>query len=209
MKNVKTTIGVDVGGLRKGFHAVLNYSGKYSGQFHSRDADEMASWILKQQPSVVAIDAPCMFSLNGKSREAERNLVKNGIRCFYTPTRELAIKSSFYDWVFNGETLYQKLNLPIFMGAKTEMPCIIETFPHGVHLSLWAREPESISDGNKFLTRKLTLTQKANYEIGQLNSQDFIDAALCAISADYFVDRQVTAYGSSEEGFIVLPNLFI
>ena len=102
MTSLKTTIGIDVGGIKKGFHAVANRNGVYLAQLHSSNADEIATWVLDHQPSVIAIDAPSMFSPQGNSRQAERDLVKNGMRCFYTPTRELAAKSRFYDWVFNG-----------------------------------------------------------------------------------------------------------
>ena len=199
------TIGVDVGGLKKGFHAVANLNGKFFAKFHSRNPDEIVSWIINQAPLVVAIDSPSMFSLNGRSREAERLLVNHGVRCFFTPTRELAQRSHFYDWVFNGELLFQKLNLAIFMGGKPQFPSVIETFPHGIDLFFWGNKRPIIAKISKTLSRKITLTQKARYETSELSNIDFIDAALCAISADYFARNQFTAYGSDAEGYIVLP----
>ena len=199
------TVGVDVGAFKKGFHAVANENGNFLAKFHSQNADEIVTWILKQEPTAIAIDAPSVFSQSGRSRLAERLLVTDGIRCFYTPTRELAKKSRFYDWVFNAELLFQKLNLPIFMGEKMQYPCLIETFPHGIHLSFWNHQFLN-SKLSKFLARKLTLEQKAQYETSSLCNIDFIDAALCAISADYFTRGQYIAYGSKEEGYIVLPD---
>ena len=203
---LQTTIGIDVGGVKKGFHAVAHRGGQYFGQLHSTSPHEIASWALALSPSVVAIDAPCMFSAQGRSRKAERDLVESGMRCFYTPTRELAKSSRFYDWVFNGERLYQKLGLPIFMGVKTKLPCLIETFPHAIQLALWANNTQAIPN-SKLLARKTTLKLKANYETSPLSNIDFIDAALCAVSADYFARHQFNAYGCSTEGFIVLPNI--
>ncbi|NCA26592.1 MAG: DUF429 domain-containing protein [Methylophilaceae bacterium] len=199
------TIGVDVGGVKKGFHAVANQNGNFFAKFHSRSVDEIVSWIINQAPLVVAIDAPSMFSLNGRSREAERLLVNHGVRCFFTPTRALAQRSHFYDWVFNGELLFQKLNLAIFMGGKPQFPSVIETFPHGIDLFFWANKRPIIPKISKTLSRKITLTKKARYETSELSNIDFIDAALCAISADYFARNQFTAYGSDAEGYIVLP----
>ena len=46
--------------------------------------------IVLNEPSVVAVDAPSMFSLNRRSREAERLLVKQGVKCFFTPSRVLS-----------------------------------------------------------------------------------------------------------------------
>jgi predicted nuclease with RNAse H fold len=205
MASQKITIGIDVGGIKKGFHAVANRDGLYFAQFHSIHPDEVASWVLSHNPSAVAIDAPSMFSLNSGSRKAERELVSNGMRCFYTPTRALAAKSRFYDWVFNGELLYQKLGLPIFMGEQSQETCAIETFPHAVQMSLWAEDPNPI--GNKRSVRESTLALKANYDTSQLSNINFIDAALCAVSADYFAHHQFTAYGCKTEGYIVLPKI--
>jgi predicted nuclease with RNAse H fold len=205
MASQKITIGIDVGGIKKGFHAVANRDGLYLAQFHSIHPNEVASWVLSHNPIAVAIDAPSMFSLNSGSRKAERELVSNGMRCFYTPTRALAAKSRFYDWVFNGELLYQKLGLPIFMGEQSQETCAIETFPHAVQMSLWAEDPNPI--GNKRSVRESTLALKANYDTSQLSNIDFIDAALCAVSADYFAHHQFTAYGCKTEGYIVLPKI--
>ena len=199
------TVGVDVGAFKKGYHAVANENGSFSAKFHSANVDEIVSWILKQEPTAIAIDAPSMFSQSGRSRLAERLLVTHGIRCFYTPTRELAKNSRFYDWVFNAELLFQKLNLPTFMGEKIQSPCVIETFPHGVHLSFWNHQFLK-SKLRKFLARKHTLEQKAQYKTSSLGNIDFIDAALCAISADYFTRGEYIAFGSKEEGYIVLPD---
>ena len=205
MASQKITIGIDVGGIKKGFHAVANRDGLYLAKFHSIHPDEVASWVLSHNPIAVAIDAPSMFSLNSGSRKAERELVSNGMRCFYTPTRALAAKSRFYDWVFNGELLYQKLGLPIFMGEQSQETCAIETFPHAVQMSLWASDSNPV--GNKRSVRESTLALKANYDTSQLSNIDFIDAALCAVSADYFAHHQFTAYGCKTEGYIVLPKI--
>ena len=200
------TVGVDVGASRKGFHLVANLNGNFLDKLHSQDADEVVAWISEQEPMVIAIDAPSMFSLEGRSREAERSLVKNGIKCFYTPTKELAQKSHFYDWVFNGELLFKKLNLPIFMGKKIESTCVIETFPHGVHLSFWDGRPAHNSNLTKSMARRITLEKKAIYKTCELSNIDFIDAALCAVSADYFFQDRYIAFGSDNEGYIVLPD---
>ncbi|MFM1910633.1 MAG: hypothetical protein RJB18_24 [Pseudomonadota bacterium] len=205
MASEKITIGIDVGSIKKGFHAVANRDGLYLAQFHSIHPDEVASWVLSYNPSAVAIDAPSMFSLNSGSRKAERDLVSNGMRCFYTPTRALAAQSRFYDWVFNGELLYQKLGLPIFMGEQSQETCVIETFPHAVQMSLWAGDSTPV--GNKRSVRESTLALKAHYNTSQLSNIDFIDAALCAVSADYFAHQQFIAYGCKTEGYIVLPKI--
>jgi len=206
MTLLNTTIGIDVGGIKKGFHAVAHRHGVYFAQLHSSSVDKIASWALAHQPLVVAIDAPSMFSPLGNSRQAERDLVKNGMRCFYTPTRERAIQSRFYDWVFNGERLYQALGLPVFLGEVNNAPCIIETFPHGIQKSLSGDAPQSRPEDGKLSVRKNTLVTNADYDISQLSCIDFVDAALCAVTADYFLNRQFKTYGCLADGFIVMPN---
>jgi predicted nuclease with RNAse H fold len=207
MTSINTTIGIDVGGVKKGFHAVANKGRQYLGKLHSTDPEVIATWALNHQPSVIAIDAPCMFSEHGRSRKPERDLVENGMRCFYTPSRDLAAKSRFYDWVFNAERLYQKIGLPIFMGNQTTTPCIIETFPHAIQMSLWKNDSSLAPEGSKSTVRRTTLVQKADYNISHLSNIDFIDAALCAVSADYFDSHQFNAYGCANEGFIILPKI--
>jgi predicted nuclease with RNAse H fold len=216
MTQLLSNIGIDVGGVKKGFHAVANIGGQYLDKLHSIDPEEIVAWALSHHPSAIAIDAPCMFSLNSGSRKAERDLVSAGMRCFYTPTRALAAKSRFYDWVFNAERLYEKLGLPLFMGESfmdklfmdkpCKAPCVIETFPHAVQIALCRNDAAFIPEASKSCLRRQTLLQKAAYDVSHLNNIDFIDAALCAVSADYFAKQQFTAYGCTAEGFIVIPN---
>ena len=92
------------------------------------------------------------------------------------------------------------------MGQQINAPCVIETFPHAVQISLWNRNQQPCPEGSKSSIRRKTLTLHANYETKELSNIDFIDAALCAVSADYFANKQFSAYGCSEEGFIVLPK---
>lgn len=52
------TIGIDVGGSCKGFHAVALTDGAYTAQLHSRDEQEIVHWCRERiGASVIAIDA--------------------------------------------------------------------------------------------------------------------------------------------------------
>ena len=87
---------------------------------------------------VVAIDAPCGWSQDGSAREAERILQYHQTRipCFCTPTRERAKQSRFYDWVFNGEKIYQAFQ------RQSITP--IETYPHGISEIILQRNPSPL-----------------------------------------------------------------
>ena len=115
-----TVAGIDVGGVSKGFHAVVLRNGCFVDPQTFTDPVAVMAWCLKHSAYIVAVDAPCAWSHEGSSRLAERELNVDGdvIQCFKTPTREHALMnaSGFYGWVFNGERLYQALadHYPLF-----------------------------------------------------------------------------------------------
>jgi predicted nuclease with RNAse H fold len=80
-----TVVGIDVGGVRKGFHAVALRDGVYAGQLATGDVQELAHWCRSVVgASVIAIDAPCRWSTGGRARPCERELMRQGICCFET-----------------------------------------------------------------------------------------------------------------------------
>ena len=80
-----TVVGIDVGGVRKGFHAVALRDGVYAGQLATGDVQELAHWCRSVVgASVIAIDAPCRWSSDGRARPCERELMRQGIFCFAT-----------------------------------------------------------------------------------------------------------------------------
>ena len=80
-----TVVGIDVGGVRKGFHAVALRDGVYTGQLATGDVQELAHWCRSVVgASVIAIDAPCRWSSDGRARPCERELMRQGIFCFAT-----------------------------------------------------------------------------------------------------------------------------
>jgi predicted nuclease with RNAse H fold len=87
-----TTVGVDVGGPRKGSHAIALSGGAYAAQLATSDAEAIAHWCRSiVQASVIAIDGPCRWSRDGRARPCERELRHQGIICFAPPTRRAAI----------------------------------------------------------------------------------------------------------------------
>lgn len=203
-------IGIDVGGRAKGFHAVALRDGKFFNQISSRCTTAIADWCFALDPAVIAIDAPCNWSNSGKSRLAERDLKIAGkkVHCFATPRREYAATKpdGFYQWVFNGELLYQKLanQYPLFNGNWSQTKTTIETFPHAVVCALKERV---VAAKPKLENRKKVL-RELGYDIRSLRNIDFIDGALCAVAANAFLKQGFDQFGDENEGIIIVPRLF-
>ena len=104
--------GVDVG-AGKGFDvAVVDERGLVAGPTRLGAVQEVALWLRRQQPRVVAVDSPRSPAREGElSRQCERELVRAGVCGIrYTPNaRELGRNASYYAWIANGLELYRAL----------------------------------------------------------------------------------------------------
>jgi predicted nuclease with RNAse H fold len=204
-----TTIGIDVGGARKGFHAVVLRDGACAAQLASADVQELARWCVhRMQAQVIAIDAPCRWSVDGRARPCERELRQQGIVCFASPTREAAAThpTDYYGWMLRGEALYQALEpthplctaLPI-AGQR----CCFETFPHAI---TWHLRGGQAQAARKRVQRWELLAQ-AGLDLTPFTSIDWIDAALCALTAHIAATGgECVRYGEPETGWIVVPR---
>lgn len=201
-----TVIGIDVGGYAKGFHSVALRNGRFEPH-HFDETSKLAAWCQEQYAQVIAIDAPCAWASVGNSRLAERSLAIAGetIQCFKTPTRASAVGRAFYDWVFNGEKLYQSLipSYRLFDGTNQRRGIILETFPHAVVCEL---RGEIVPARPKAATRRRILREQG-YDDQNLGNIDFVDAALCALTAESCRVGCIRQFGNAMEGFIVVPAL--
>jgi hypothetical protein len=122
MRDVSIVVGIDVGGPKKGFHAVALRTGRYHDQMSTLEPQRLADWCRALGARAVAVDAPCRWSLNGRARPAERELMAAGIWCFSTPSREAALAhpKNHYGWMLNGAKLYDRLeaDFPLFLGRR-------------------------------------------------------------------------------------------
>ncbi len=200
-----SVIGIDVGGRVKGYHAVALCDGQFEPH-HFTQPEKVAAWCVAHAAQVIAIDAPCAWATLGGSRLAERSLAIDGktIQCFKTPTRSSSYGRAFYDWVFQGEKLYQCLfpQYHLFDGSSQKEKIVFETFPHAVVCALAGRV---IPARPKASTRRRMLREQG-YEDEPLKNIDFVDAALCALSADRFLHHRAQWFGDREEGYIVVPE---
>jgi predicted nuclease with RNAse H fold len=212
-QGTRATIGIDVGGARKGFHAVALSGGAYAGQLATADAQELAHWCRSvARARMIAIDAPCRWSLDGRPRTCERELMGRGIRCFASPTRERAVDhpTNYFGWMLQGEALYQALEggspeqaYPLVRRLPHSGGGCFETFPHAITWHLRGGEAQA---AQKRVQRRELLVQ-AGLELTPLTNIDLIDAALCALTAHVVgTGEECESYGESESGLIVVPR---
>jgi len=157
--------------------------------------------------SVIAINAPCRWSSDGRARPCERELMQQGIFCFATPSREKAEQhpSGYFDWMRRGADLYEALvdSHPLL----TSLPCpgqrcCFETFPHAITWHLRGGEAKA---RQKRPQRTALLTQ-AGISTVPLTSIDLIDAGLCALAAHRVASGAAClAFGVPDTGLIVVP----
>lgn len=205
-------VGVDVGGERKGFHAVALRGGALQGRRSTTDAAELAQWCRCLGAGVIGVDAPCRWSADGRARPAERELMAEGIQCFASPSRERALEhpSNYYGWMLRGEALYRALepSHPLASGLPSPgQRCCFETFPHAITCQLHRTlglEPAAAS--RKRLERRALLAL-CGVACDQLSSIDWIDAALCALAAGQAArGGPCRVYGEASSGVLIVPT---
>ena len=198
--------GIDVGGVRKGFHCVALCDRTILGTTTSTRPQTICDWCFEVGAQVVAVDAPCRWSLAGRSRFAERDIrARTGISTFSTPDITVGKTHPFYEWVRNGQTLYRLLEKShsLFNGEVGTGPQCMETFPQAVACALAQR---ILPAKSKCADRRDVLV-KRGLETSMLKNIDFVDAALCAVAALYLQRNEFDCYGDDKEGFIVVPTV--
>jgi len=104
--------GVDVGGRRKGFHAVVVDTRELvAGPVQLRSARDTTAWLLERGVDLVAVDSPIEPAPEGRSSRAEeRDLCRAVCGIRYTPDRAgLRSNPAFYEWIEHGFELYDAL----------------------------------------------------------------------------------------------------
>lgn len=200
--------GIDIGGVRKGCHLVVIRGREVLCNVKSGDPEYLARQCNEFGAVLVGIDSPCRWARPGMGRIAERALSKERIFCFATPSRERALDSTsgFYDWMFNGERVYQALAATHSLLAESRYSggrVCFETFPHAVTCALLGTE---VASAKKKREQRRALLQSAGIDTSALKSIDAIDAAVCALTAEYLRLGQARAYGDGEGGFIFVPQ---
>lgn len=207
MSSQRTVAGIDIGGERKGNHLVILRGTEIVCKVRSAAPQPMLDKCLEMGVTAVGIDAPCLWRAGDPGRQAERELARRRIFSFATPTRELALasKSGFYGWMFNGERVYEAFapHFPLFKaGRDLGARVCFETFPHAITSVFLG---PAVASAKRKRTQRRQILQDAGIDAASLKSIDEVDAALCALSANYLLAGQAAAYGDEAGGFIVVP----
>ncbi len=203
-----TVVGIDVGGARKGYHAVALENGRYRGRKETDAVGELVEWCARaMEARVVAIDAPCRWSADGRARPAERELRRERISCFSSPTREkaLAHPSNYFGWMLRGEELFRALEAThrLWDGVPgaSERFCF-ETFPHAITWQLRGGQ----ASARRKRRERAALLLAAGIQLPVPAGIDTIDAALCALMAQLVATgAPCLGLGEAETGFIIVP----
>jgi predicted nuclease with RNAse H fold len=203
-----TTVGIDVGGERKGFHAVALTGGSYSSHLSTKSVPELARWCRETvRARVIAVDAPCRWSEDGHARPAERALMEKRIWCFSTPTRKQAVehRTNYFGWMLRGADLFQALDgeFPLCRKLPTAgRKCCFETFPHAI---TWHLRGGNADASQKRKQRRELLAQ-AGIDLTELTNIDLVDAALCALTAYHAASgEECASFGEPNTGLIIVP----
>lgn len=207
-QSAQIVVGVDVGGKHKGFHAAALRGNCCIDKLSSPSASAIVDWCQQKRTVAVGVDAPCKWSLTGRARPAERALMNEGIWCFATPTLEMAENhpKDNYGWMLAGAELFSllKVHYHLFDGQPVDSnPVCFETFPQAVACALAGK---IISAKRKSSVRRKLLSDMG-IDSTTLPNIDFVDAVLCAVTAQSLLAGNCHNYGDSLEGFVVVPKI--
>ena len=186
---MRTWLGVDVGGRRKGFDVALIGDREALRLVGGLECSDVLAIVDVARPAVVAIDAPRCCAADGQTnREGERRLAKSicGIR--WTPDAARVHASDYYAWIVLGLRLYELLS---------DRPVeVIEVFP----TASWTRWHGKRGKQRRSVWTRDALTALALEDVPARTNQDQRDAIAAAVTA-----RQYTFGLTEQMGEIVVP----
>jgi len=175
-------IGIDLAGLEtnpSGFAVLTNRN--FKAQIVYSD-ERMISLCADEEPSVVAIDAPLGLPKRGNLRDADRSLIKRGLRVF-PPT-------------FAGMRKLTERGIILAKKLRARKIKVIEIHPRTSGLLLF-----NTSDRARWLAelKKMGL----RFEGGK--SAHEVDAMMAAMTGLLYLKGEAEKVGTQREGTIVIP----
>ncbi|KGW85293.1 DUF429 domain-containing protein [Burkholderia pseudomallei] len=205
---MQVVAGIDIGGVKKGCNVVFLQGNSILDSCKSKKPEHLLALCLEFGAVAVGIDAPCQWRSGAAPRLAERELARERITSFSTPTYEGALNNAkgYYGWMFNGEDVYRALSstYPLLReSCYSSGRASFETYPHAITCALLGREVASAKQ--KRVQRRRLLEDKMNIDTTKLRSIDAVDAALCALTARFLLEGRTHAYGDALGGYLHVP----
>lgn len=169
-------VGIDVGGVKKGFHVSVLEGGEGFVELQNFHSPEEIVGYLRGFDSLklVAIDCPPRAQINGpRTRLTERQINQAGFKVQWT--RRSPMEPD--EWMLNGEKLWKSLEK---LSPQVQM---IETFPTIVSSEL----------GNCELVLPLKLLKGGQVE--RAGYKDFVDSCLCAWAGLRYLRGEARGFG--------------
>ncbi len=194
--------GIDVG-VRKGCDVVVLDGRDVVEHWPGVFPDELAALLGRQDPDVVAIDAPPAYAPTGSTRRAERELMRRGIRLYVTPDEVSGAQLAWYAWMRVGFACFDAIapTFPRYRGGDYSGHAC-EVFPHATAVVLSGALPDR--NVRKAVHRRAVL-ERCGIATSGLRTIDALDAALCALTGVIALDGGACVVGDADEGVIVLP----
>lgn len=170
-------LGIDVAGIKKGFHAALAIKGQPAIEktWSNLSLEHIPAVIRATSPDILALDCPPRAQISGsKTRLAERQINRiNGVNPQWTRRPD----NPPQEWMLHGQALWELL--------EADFPQItrIETFPTAAAISL---EDCPLLFPVKFCQGDVQ---------HRLGYKDLLDAAICAWVGLKFLDNNVKSVG--------------
>jgi predicted nuclease with RNAse H fold len=198
------SLGVDVGGPRKGLDLVLMDDDRVPFLVKPRASlEDVAAAIDRHAPEIVAIDSPPKWNAGGRSRRTERWLAELGISTFPTPSAAGG-EHAFFAWMKSGMEVFAlaasrgyELDTTGRRGKRA-----IEIFPYGSAVVLsGGLKPQ----GMRSKDWRARVLRAHGVRTDDLRTLDQVDAALASLTGILVLEGKHTFLGDDTEGVIVLP----
>ena len=194
-------------------YAVLDDGGRLADCGQLRTNAEIRGWALAQSAAALGIDCPlglpagldcleedcpresCVTRSSRKGREAERELARRGISCYFTTKRSI-IKAM----VYRGMALSKDLSAK---GLE-----VVEVYPYASKRILWGKSipKKSSRSGKKYMQEHLELLVPGVASWAGRLTHDHHDAIVAAYTAYLHGRGETEQLGKEEEAFIVVPK---
>lgn len=185
-----TWLGVDVGGVRKGFDlALIDRTGLVELKGRARVGDVLEA-VRRHRPEVVAIDSPRRTAPHGeRSRQDERSLAKQVCRIRWTPDVASVQVGASYEWIREGLRLYAALER---VGVEA-----VEVFP----TASWTRWFDARGSARRSTWTRAGLAALPLAHLPDRTNQDQRDAVAAALTARQHSEERTERFGE-----IVVPR---